>query len=712
MGLTGWILAGFVAGVGCGLFFGEQVAFLDVLGDAFIRLLQMAVLPYVVVSLIAALGSLSYREAAFIAKRGGALMLLLWGLTLAVILALPLAYPDWETASFFSTTLVESRPDFDLLGLYIPSNPFESLSRNSVPAVVLFCIATGVALIGVSGREQVVEVLNVFAHTLQRVIGFVVRLTPVGVFAIAASAAGTMTIDDFERLQVHVATYLVGALLVVFWVLPGLVSALSPLRARDVLRASRDALVTAFSTGSTFVILPMLAEASKQLLEGRERGDEAAAVTDVIVPVSFNFPHAGRLFALGFVLFAAWFTETDLSPADHAALAVTGLVSLFGQVNVAVPFLLDLFRIPADMFQLFVAVGVFESRVATLLAAMHILVLALLSSCAAVGMLRFRAAALLRYLAITAALTALAIGGARVFLGTAIEGSFAGRERVTGRAPALPVVESLVHETPPPLPEVPPAGRRLADIRERGVLRISYAPGFLPFSYRNDAGQLVGHDVDLVNDLARELRVALEFVPRVPGRTHEDMASGAVDLAVTSAATPTDAEQMALSRPYMDFALGFVVRDHRRQAFASRVALRQQVRLRVAVARSRYYEDRLREYLPDAEVVLIRDERDFFEQEDDRYDAMLHGAEFASPWTLLYPRYTVVVPQPDVVKGALSFALPRGEPDLALLVDRWIDLKERDGTLRRLYDYWILGRDPEQRTQRWSVVRDVLHWVD
>ena len=134
--------------------------------------------------------------------------------------------------------------------------------------------------------------------------------------------------------------------------------------------------------------------------------------------------------------------------------------------------------------------------------------------------------------------------------------------------------------------------------------------------------------------------------------------------------------------------------------------------LRVAVARSRYYEDRLREYLPDAEIVLIRDERDFFEQEDDGYDAMLHGAEFASPWTLLYPRYTVVVPQPDVVKGALSFALPRGEPDLAVLVDRWIDLKERDGTLRRLYDYWILGRDPEQRTQRWSVVRDVLHWVD
>ncbi len=51
---------------------------------------------------------------------------------------------------------------------------------------------------------------------------------------------------------------------------------------------------------------------------------------------------------------------------DYPQLAVTGLLTFFGSLNAAVPFLLDLFRIPADTFQLFLATGVINSRVGTL----------------------------------------------------------------------------------------------------------------------------------------------------------------------------------------------------------------------------------------------------------------------------------------------------------------------------------------------------------
>lgn len=39
-------------------------------------------------------------------------------------------------------------------------------------------------------------------------------------------------------------------------------------------------------------------------------------------------------------------------------------------------------------------------------------------------------------------------------------------------------------------------------------------------------------------------------------------------------------------------------------------------------------------------------------------------------------------------------------------------LNRRNGTLDRLYEHWILGRAPEDSPPRWSVIRDVLHWVD
>ena len=61
MGLSTRIFIGLFSGVATGLFFGELVADLKILGDIFIKLLQMTVLPYIVVSLIAAAAVIASR---------------------------------------------------------------------------------------------------------------------------------------------------------------------------------------------------------------------------------------------------------------------------------------------------------------------------------------------------------------------------------------------------------------------------------------------------------------------------------------------------------------------------------------------------------------------------------------------------------------------------------------------------------------------------
>ena len=147
------ILIGLGLGILSGVFFGEEVAFLKMPGDAFILLLQMTVLPYIMVSLITGLGGLSFHEAAALGRKCGLLLLLLWAIGLVMVLVMPLAFPNWEMASFFSTSLTEQRPTFNFLGLYIPSNLFYSLSNNVVPAVVVFSFALGVALIGLKDKE-------------------------------------------------------------------------------------------------------------------------------------------------------------------------------------------------------------------------------------------------------------------------------------------------------------------------------------------------------------------------------------------------------------------------------------------------------------------------------------------------------------------------------------------------------------------------------
>src|SRR5262245_1115624 len=229
---TAKILVGLALGVAVGLAFGEQVGPLRIAADGFVRLLQMTVLPYVTVSLIVGIGSLDPRTVRRLFLRVGALTLLLWSFALAAVFLMPLVFPDLESASFFSTTLVEERPPVDFLSLYIPANPFHSLANSVVPAVVLFSVILGIALMGIERKQGLLEVLGVAERALARANALVARLTPYGLFAIAAHTAGTMDLGQIARLRVYQLAYAALALLLALWVFPGLVGCLTPIRAR------------------------------------------------------------------------------------------------------------------------------------------------------------------------------------------------------------------------------------------------------------------------------------------------------------------------------------------------------------------------------------------------------------------------------------------------------------------------------------------------
>ena len=85
---------------------------------------------------------MKYAEAVRLSLRVGSLLVLIWALTFAVLYIFPLSFPNWQSASFFSSTLIEPPQRFNFLE-FIPSNPFYSMANNIVPAVVLFSIAVG-----------------------------------------------------------------------------------------------------------------------------------------------------------------------------------------------------------------------------------------------------------------------------------------------------------------------------------------------------------------------------------------------------------------------------------------------------------------------------------------------------------------------------------------------------------------------------------------
>lgn len=719
IGLSGWILIAFVLGGAVGIFFGEAVAFLQVGANAFIALLQMAVLPYIVVSLTAGLGRLTLGQAGLVARAGGLSLLILWLLTLAVLLGTPLTVPNWESASFFSTTLALPVEPIDFVALYIPANPFHALSENVVPAVVLFSIVVGVALLGVEGRETLVDTLDVLTAALTRVTNFVVALSPLGVFAIAASAAGTMTIEEFGRLQVHIVGFAVASLVLTFWLIPGAVAALTPVPYREVIWVTRDALVTAFSTGSLFVVLPILAERAKELLEKHEaRNEQADAVVDVLVPVSFNFPSAGKLLLLSFVPFAAWLSGSALPVAEYPSFVTTGVFSFFGNVNAAIPYLLDLFRIPADTFHLFVAVNVVTGRFSTLVAAMHTFALTILSAALLVGRLRFRAGPVLRYALVSLAVVFGSFLGVRLFFEHAVSVEYRGEQKVAGRRLLRePVAFTVVDEPAIRTDSRPGSGApALERIRARGRLRVGISDDAPPMSYVNQQGEPVGFDIEMMHALARDLGVELELVVVHDHALPDHLVARTLDVTRSVPITTDRFTDVLYAESHLEMTLAFVVLDHRRAQFASRKALRAQKGILVGVPGSTYYARLLQKYLPNAEVVVIDRPGRFFEEgttEDGRpLDALLTTAEIGSAWTLLFPRYSVVVPQPDIVRAPIAYAVSPGESEFARFLSAWVVLKKADGTVDDAYRYWVLGQDDAIRPPRWSVARDVLGWID
>ena len=726
LGLAEQIIIGLVLGVAAGVFFGENVRPLTVAGDAFIMLLQVTVIPYITVSLITALGRLTLKEAKLLGLKAGSVLLMLWGVGLAVVLLGPLAFPSWPSASFFSTTKVEEGQPVNFLQLYIPANPFFSLANAIVPAIVVFSILIGLALTSVKGKETFLAPLSAFAAALMGVTGFIAKLAPYGIFALTASAAGTINIESLARLQVYVVTYVTLALILGLWLLPGLVATVTPLRYADIIRAVRGPVITAFATGNVLIVLPILAEESKQLIATseaiKESLDEAEARSsiDVLIPAAFNFPNLGTLLSLMFVLFAGWYIGTSIPISKYPVVSGAGLASMFGGPVLALPFLFDLLKLPQDLFQLFVTVDVVASRFGTLLAAMTIVTIALVGTFALQGRIRLRLLPLARFIGLTVTLLAVALIGIRLFYTYVVVAPFTKDQALRSfQLLATPQPAKLHTKLPPGFGQAGGEPARLAQIEDRGVIRVCYRPHDFPSAYLNNADppQLVGFDIEMAHRFARSLRLPLEFFPVTNEVEAERLLNnGSCDIFMTALPVSLrSAEKFAMSAPVYTSSIGLIVTDSQRDQFRTWEDIQNRgAGFRVAIPDTRNAHALAKDLIKDATIVPYRDKealKQILATGPPDIDAIASMSEEGAAWTLLYPNFSLVVPRPTVF-SPVAYAFALSNRNLLEAFDAWLVSEKARGTVDQLYRHWMLGEASElQRPQRWSVIRNVLHWV-
>jgi ABC-type amino acid transport substrate-binding protein len=326
-------------------------------------------------------------------------------------------------------------------------------------------------------------------------------------------------------------------------------------------------------------------------------------------------------------------------------------------------------------------------------------------------------ARVLRYLAITAGLSVATIGGLRLLFQHAMVQQYS-RDKVLASMERIrtgfPVT---VHRESVRPPSEPAGGSLLDRIAARKRLRVGYRAENPPYSFFNAAGELVGFDVEMAHQLARELTVELELVPEGvlvsvdnprPRPVTEDVSEHCCDVIMSGVVvTAARAARLTLTSPYLEEHMGFLVSDHDRARFASRDALRRAGRLRVGVPPAWTQFERLHEYAPDIEIRTfggIVDYKRFLEGDRSELDALLLPAERGGVWSLRHPDLAAVVPDPPLMTMPLVYVVGESDEHFRTFLDAWIDLKKRDGTISALSDYWIFGRNAEPRRPRWSVL--------
>ena len=708
------IIIGLFAGIATGLFFGELISFLSIIGAGFIGLLQMTILPFVVVALISGIGSLTLEKAKILLLKGGMWMLIFWLLSFVVIYLMLFIFPDWTSASFFSTSLVETRSSIDFLDVYIPSNPFESLVNNFIPAVVVFCILMGVALIYIPKKDNLLAVLNTVQEALVKMTGYIVKLTPIGVLALAADATSSLSIGEITKLQVYIIGFIVASFLITFLMLPMLISVVTPVKPMEIIKLSKEIIITAFTTGNLFVVLPQMTEMCKDLI--RQKGIEkpnSGYYIDILIPVSFNFPNIGKLLLLYFILFSMWFNSTPLEAGQVPSFTLTGLFTLFGGVDVALPFLLRVFQIPSDMYGLYVITGIIIGRFSTMLATMNLIAYTLLSTLSITGHVKLNRLKLLKFTGVNLLVFTVFFLGLRLFFNSFVENPYDKDKVLANMHNLQKPMNAHIHKTSPFGIVNEYEGMPVLDrILQTGELRIGYADSAMPFSFFNAKSELVGFSIDMANMLSEDLNCIPMYYKLSEEQYYRALNDDYVDVIVGALSTPTTMQYINFSKPYINIHACIIVPDHLTNEYKKLkdVVEIRNVKLGVLTTDT-YLLEKARSVFYKADFVQISS-IDEIKNPDLGLDAILTAAENGAAWTLLNPEFSIVIPEGLRFKQTVAFGIKEGENNWENYLNNWIDLKKEGYRFNQFYDYWILGLDINEENKKWSVVKDVLHWVE
>jgi len=314
----------------------KMMEFFVFLGNLFIRLIRMVIVPLVFFSITSGVLNLGdIRRLRNIGVRTIALFLLTSagsvsiGLVIANIIK-PGSGIDLGSVSAAAVEIKELPGFYDVILDFFPQNPIASMANGSMLHIISFAIFTGIALVMLGERAKPVnELVNILSETMFRIIDIVVKFTPYGVFGLMANATAQFGVEIFGPIAKFIfADYLAAithTILVLMVILLMGVVKISPIK---FFRKAFEPWLVAFSTCTSSAALPFSMKVAKKI----GIPDENASF---VLPLGATMNMNGTCIYFGLiVVFASQLYGMDLSYGMQAMLVLQATLLAVGAAAV------------------------------------------------------------------------------------------------------------------------------------------------------------------------------------------------------------------------------------------------------------------------------------------------------------------------------------------------------------------------------------------
>ncbi len=345
-----WIIIAMILGAVVGVQMGDSASMFKPLGDLFIQLIKMLVVPLVLVSIISGAAALGETKSAGLigfVSIGFMMVTTIISIVLALTLGeifQPGASIDHNAIESLieSSEVVDSAASAPTMGFWdtvigmIPANPIQALAEGNILQIIIFGLffGFGISALAKDKRTKISNGLNYILEALIWCIEKVMYVAPFGVFGLIADATGTFGFDVLIQVANVLWIDIIAILAIGLGLYPLCVALFSRVKLKDYFRAMVKPQIVSFSTASSLATLPVNMEACNEMGISKQ-------TSGFVLPLGATINMAGN--AIYYALLATFFAQfygIDLAMADYISITVVCALGAIGQAGVPGPTLL------------------------------------------------------------------------------------------------------------------------------------------------------------------------------------------------------------------------------------------------------------------------------------------------------------------------------------------------------------------------------------